>query len=237
MSGKRNGRSTPAPGGERLLQRMYTRIGCQGRPPHFIVEFYPYANLTHTLRFESGVARVRFSDLLRRAPLAVQEAAAALLLARAYRKKAPAELAEHYRAFCREPETERRLGALRRQRSRPMLRHADRYDLGAMFNRLNRRYFENTLRRPQLGWSVRQWRMQMGAFDAALDRIVLNRRLDREDVPRHVVEYVLYHEMLHVKHPGEMARCGLRVHSRAFRAEEKKFAWYEEARRWLEQAR
>ena len=237
MSVRANSRPAPAPGGERLLQRMYTRIGCQGRPPHFLVEFYPYANLTHTLRFENGVARVRFSDLLRRAPLAVREAAAALLLARAYRKKPPRELAELYRAYCREPETERRLGTLRRRRSQPMLRHGDRFDLAAMFERLNRRYFESGLRRPHLGWSVRQWRMQMGAFDAALDRIVLNRRLDREDVPRHVVEYVLYHEMLHVKHPGEMARCGLRVHSRAFRAEEKKFALYEEARRWLERVR
>ena len=227
----------PVPGGERLLQRIFTRLGCQGRPPQFTVEFYPYANLTHTVRFGKDVARVRLSDLLREAPLAVVEAAAALLLARAYRRKPPKELAECYRSFCREPGTEERLAALRRKRCRPMLREADRYDLASIFERLNGRYFAGELRKPQLGWSVRSWQVQMGLFDPTLDRIVLNRRLDGDDVPRYAVEYVLYHEMLHVKHPGEMARCGLRVHSRVFRAEEKRFAHYEEARKWLERLR
>jgi len=230
-------KSEPVPGGDRLLQRIFTRLGCQGRPPHFVVEFYPYANLTHTVRFTRDTARVRLSDLLRKAPLEVVEAAAALLLSRAYRRKPPEHMAECYRDFCRAPATVRGLTELRRRRCRPVLREADRYDLGSLFEQLNRRYFGGSLRRPQLGWSVRSWRVQMGAFDPALDRIVLNRRLDGEDVPRFAVEFVLYHEMLHVKHPGEMARCGLRVHSRAFRAEEKRFARYEEARRWLERMR
>jgi predicted metal-dependent hydrolase len=230
-------KGAPVAGGDRLLQRIYTRLGCQGRPPHFVVEFYPYANLTHTVRFTKEVARVRLSDVLRTAPIEVVEAAAALLLARAYRRTAPEAMAECYRNFCRAPATLRQLAELRRRRCRPMLREADRYDLGRLFEQLNRRYFAGTLHRPQLGWSVRSWRVQLGAFDPALDRIVLNRRLDAEDVPRYAVEYVLYHEMLHVKHPGEMARCGLRVHSRAFRAEEKRFARYEEARKWLERMR
>jgi hypothetical protein len=230
-------KGVPVPGGDRLLQRIFTRLGCQGRPPHFVVEFYPYANLSHTVRFTRDTARVRLSDLLRNAPIEIVEAAAALLLARAYRRKPPADVAECYRNFCRAPGTVDRLADLRRRRCRPMLREADRYNLGAMFELLNRRYFGGSLRRPQLGWSVRSWRVQMGTFDPALDRIVLNRRLDAEDVPRFAVEYVLYHEMLHVKHPGEMARCGLRVHSRAFRAEEKRFARYDEARRWLQRMR
>jgi hypothetical protein len=213
---------------------MFTRLGCHGQPPHFTVEFYPYANLTHTVRFRKGAARVRLSDLLRDAPREVLEAAAGLLLARAYNLRAPRELRECYRRFCLAPETQRRLAQLRQRRCRPMLRQADHFDMAAMFEQLNRRYFAGGLRRPQLGWSVRSWQVQMGSFDPTLDRIVLSRRLDRADVPRFVVEYVLYHEMLHVKHPGEMARCGLRVHSKAFRAEERRFAHYDEARHWLE---
>lgn len=227
----------PVPGGERLLVRIFTRLGCQGRPPHFVADFYPYANLSHTLRFRGETAHVRLSDLLESAPMPVVEAAAAILLARAYRKRLPREMAEAYRNYCQLPETKQGLAQLRRRRCRPMLRAADRYDLPALFARLNRRYFAGTLRQPELGWSHRAWSSQLGAFDPAVDRIVMNRRLDREDVPRHVVEYVLYHEMLHVKHPGELARCGLRVHSVAFRAEEKRFAHYEQARRWLEKLR
>lgn len=225
------------PGGERLFQRMFTRLGCQGRPPHFVVEFYPYANLTHTVRFRKGTASVRLSDLMRAAPLAVMEAASALLLARVYRLKPPSELAERYRRYARSAAVRRRLAAVRPRRCRPVLRFADHYAIEPMFEALNRRYFQGELRRPSLGWSVRSWRSQMGSFDPTIDRITLNRRLDRAEVPRFVVEYVLYHEMLHVKHPGRLARCGLQVHSAAFRAEEKRFAHYAVARRWLEHIR
>ena len=70
-------KGVPVPGGDRLLQRIFTRLGCQGRPPHFVVEFYPYANLTHTVRFTRDTARVRLSDLLRNAPIEIVDAAAA----------------------------------------------------------------------------------------------------------------------------------------------------------------
>lgn len=215
---------------------MFTRLGCQGRPPHFVVEYYPYANLTHTLGFRKGIARVRLSDLLRGAPLGVLEAASALLLARAYRLKPPAEVVEIYRRYSQSGELQRRLAGIRRKRARPIFHFADHYAIEPIFDALNRRYFNGTLRRPQLGWSTRSWRSQMGAYDPTIGRIVLNRRLDRPAVPRFVVEYVLHHEMLHMKHPGQLASCGLRMHSAAFRAEEKQFAHYAEARRWLAQS-
>jgi hypothetical protein len=227
----------PVPGGSRLLLRIFTRLGCQGRPPHFLAEFYPYANLSHTFRFRGETARVRLSDLLRDAPLPVLEAAAGLLLARAYRLALPRELVEIYRCYCQAPQFRRRLVRIRRRRSTPLSRAAHHYDLGAMFEKLNRCYFSARLHRPELGWSRRLWRVQMGSFDSTLDRIVLNRRLDAADAPRFAVEYVLFHEMLHVKHPGRMARCGLQVHSAAFRAEERTFPQYAEARRWLERLR
>ena len=70
----------PVPGGARIFQRIFTRLGCQGRPPHFVVEYYPYADLTLTIRLREETAYIRLSDLLREARLPVQEAAAAILL-------------------------------------------------------------------------------------------------------------------------------------------------------------
>src|ERR1700704_2420148 len=84
------------PGGGPLFQRLYTRLGCDGRPPRFKVEFYPYSSLVLTIRRREEVVYVRFSDLLLRAPQGVLEGAAALLLSRVYRRKAPALLAEAY---------------------------------------------------------------------------------------------------------------------------------------------
>lgn len=93
---------------------MFTRLGCQGRPPRFVVEFYPYANLVLTVRKRHDAVLVRFSDLLRAAPRAVLEAAAALLLGRLYRHPAPAVLTAVYRAYARSANTRRRILRVRR---------------------------------------------------------------------------------------------------------------------------
>ena len=34
-------RPSALPGGDRIFQRIFTRLGCQGRPPQFHVELYP----------------------------------------------------------------------------------------------------------------------------------------------------------------------------------------------------
>src|SRR5437764_14573222 len=101
------------PGGAALFQRMFTRLGCDGRPPRFRVEFYPYSSLTLTIRRREEVIFVRFSDLLRRAPLPVLEAAAALLLSRAYRRRAPASLVEPYLEYSRPGRTRSRMNRMR----------------------------------------------------------------------------------------------------------------------------
>ena len=224
------------PGGERVFHRIYTRLGCEGRPPHFVVEYHPYADLTHTIRLREDTAYVRLSDVLRSAPRPVVEAAAAILLARLYRRKTPKDLLEIYREFSYARRTRRQLLLLRQQRARRTEhRPAGIYhDLAPMFDRLNRRYFASKLLRPRLGWSRRAWRTQLGCFDPALDQIVINRQLDRQSVPEFVVAYVLYHEMLHLKHPMKFARCRRESHSPKFRKEEKKFADYHRAMKFLQ---
>jgi SprT-like family protein len=234
VSGKRRRRST-VPGGERIFQRIYTRLGCEGRPPHFVVEYHPYTDLTHTIRLRQDTAHVRLSDVLGQAPRAVVEAAAAILLGRLYRRRPPAELVETYRQFSYARSTRRRLLQLRQLRARrlehrPAGRH---HDLQPLFERLNREYFEGALVTPRLAWSKRVWRTQLGCFDPALGQIVMNRQLDQPIVPEYVVAYVLYHEMLHVKHPIRFVRCRRESHSADFRNEEKRFGEYHRAIRFL----
>jgi hypothetical protein len=223
------------PGGERVFQRIYTRLGCEGRPPHFVVEYHPYADLTHTIRLREDTAHVRLSDALRRAPRAVVEAAAAILLGRLYRRRPSAELLATYRQFSYARSTRRLLLELRQRRARRMEHRpaGDHHDLEPLFNRLNGCYFQSALARPRLGWSARIWRSQLGCFDPALNQIVINRQLDQKGVPEYVVAYVLYHEMLHVKHPVRFARCRRESHSTQFRGEEKLFTDYARAMRFL----
>lgn len=226
-------------GGDRIFQRIFTRLGCQGRPPQFQVELYPYANLSHTLRLRQDIAYVRLSDILHEAPMPVIEAAAAILLGQMYRRRVPRDLRDAYREFALSHSTRRHIARVRRKRAR---RIEDRplgtvHDLGPMFDALNGQYFGGGLRRPRLGWSARVWRSQFGCYDPSLDQIVMNRRLDRADVPVFAVEMILFHEMLHVKHPIRAAACGLQSHSPEFRAEEKRFADYTCARKFLDRLR
>ncbi len=225
------------PGGERLFQRIYTRLGCEGRPPHFVVEYHPYADLTHTIRLREDTAHVRLSDVLGNAPRIVVEATAAILLGRLYRRRPPAELIETYRQFSYARSTRRHLLLMRQRRARRMEHRpaGAHHDLEPLFERLNHHYFQSSLARPRLGWSTRVWRTQLGCFDPALNQIVLNRQLDHEKVPEYVVAYVLFHEMLHVKHPIQFARCRRESHSAKFRNDEKGFTDYARAMRFLAQ--
>ena len=227
------------PGGERIFHRIYTRLGCRGRPPRFVVEYHPYTDLTHTIRLRDDTAHVRLSDVLRGAPQMVVESAAAILLGRLYRREPPRELLDTYRAFSCAGATRRRALHFRRQRARnaehrPAGVH---HDLATLFKSLNARYFQDSLTTPRLAWSARAWRTQLGCFDPALNQIVLNRRLDHEAIPEYVVAYVLYHEMLHQKHPMKLARCRRESHPPKFRHQEKIFADYERAVKFLERYR
>jgi SprT-like family len=228
--------SSAVPGGAALFQRVFTRLGCDGRPPRFRVDFYPYASLVLTIRRREDLVYVRFSDLLQRAPLAVLEGAAALLLSRVYRRKAPRALVDPYLHYARSNRTRSRISRMRRGRVRlaatgPRGRH---FDLEKMFGELNDKYFAGSLQRPHIGWSTRSWRRQFGCYDPGPNQILLNRRMDHPHVPQVAVEYVLYHEMLHVKHPTRRSGCSLVSHSPEFRAEEKLFTDFVRARRILD---
>jgi hypothetical protein len=224
------------PGGPALFQRMFTRLGCELRPPRFHVEFYPYSNLVLTIRRREDTAHVRVSDLLRRAPGPVLEGAAALLIGRLYRREAPPEVIEPYLQYVRSHRTRARVDEMRNRRVRLSLSGAQgsHFDLHLLFDELNAKYFDGALQRPHIGWSHRSWRRQFGCYDPGPNQILLNRRMDRPNVPRCAVEYVLFHEMLHVKYPTRRSGCSLVSHSKEFRAEEKRFTEFAKARRALD---
>jgi hypothetical protein len=230
------GHSAIVPGGAALFQRVYTRLGCEGRPPRFRVEFFPYSSLVLTVRRREEAVWVRLSDLLRRAPLSVLEGAAALLLSRVYRRRASASLTAPYLDYARSDRTRQRINHMRRRRIRPGAagpqgRH---FDLEKLFEELNTKYFDGKLHRPHIGWSNRGWRRQFGCYDPGPNHILLNRRMDRPGVPQFAVEYVLFHEMLHVKHPTRRSGCSLISHSPEFRAEEKRYEHFRPARKFLD---
>jgi len=127
------------PGGDRVFQRIFTRLGCHGRPPQFQVELYPYANLSHTLRLRQDIAYVRLSDILQEAPIPVIEATAAILLGQMYRRRVPRELRDLYREFALAHATRRHIARVRRKRARRIQDNplGSAHNLDPMFALLN----------------------------------------------------------------------------------------------------
>jgi len=76
----------------------------------------------------------------------------------------------------------------------------------------------------------------MGVYLHDHKLIRIHPALDDARVPRHFVELVVFHEMLHQAIPPVSGRDGRRmVHGRDFRARERRFPGYERARAWEKQ--
>src|SRR5256886_14808173 len=170
------------------------------------VRYYPYAGLHHTIRVRAGRVYVRLSDLFRAAPPEVIRALAFLLVARLLSRKAPRDQERIYRSYAFSPQLLRASDITRRQRGRKVISSANGqvYDLERLFAKLNRRYFDGEIEKPVLTWSKRRARSILGHHDAAHDTIVISKTLDSREVPEWFVEYILFHEMLHIKHPARI---------------------------------
>jgi predicted metal-dependent hydrolase len=107
------------------------------------------------------------------------------------------------------------------------------YDLDEVFESLNRRFFHGLLGRPTLTWSAHHARRMLGHYDAAHNTIMVSLVFDRPETPRCAVEYLLYHEMLHLKHPVKVKAGRRCVHSKAFQAEERLFPELAAAKAYL----
>lgn len=200
------------------------------------VKFYPYAGLHHTIRVRAGRVYVRLSDLFQTAPPEVIRALAFLLVARLLSRKTPRDQERIYRSFAFSPQLLRASDIARRQRGRKVISsaHGQVYDLERIFSRLNRRYFDGEIEKPVLTWSQRRARSILGHHDAAHDTITISKILDSGEVPAWFVEYILFHEMLHIKHPARIINGRRYYHTAAFRAEEQSFRRYQEAQEWLD---
>ncbi len=109
------------------------------------------------------------------------------------------------------------------------------YDLADLFQRLNNQYFAGKLSLPNLHWNKTLTHRKMGHYQPATDTILISLTLDSPTVPAYVIEFVMYHEMLHKKLGIQKINGRRYAHTPAFRAAERKFARYAEANAFLNQ--
>lgn len=221
---------------DEAFRKIHHRLKPRTPLPSIETEFFPSVGANHSATLEDGTLRVRISDLFTDAPLEVLENVAMILLSKLYRRKIDTQHHEDYRRYTlshRMVERSRQVRA-ERGRSQPTTPARGRhYDLDPLFDAINSDYFEGTLPKPQLSWTQRTARTVLGRYDFEQNVIFVSRALDSDGVPSHVVEYILFHEMLHVKHGTEIKNLREIAHTPEFRREEKRFAHYDLAQKWL----
>ena len=218
-----------------IFQQEYRELRPRAPIPVLDVRFRRFTSLNTTIRLREGRLHVRLSDLLEHAPESVHRAIAHILLAKLYKKPIARTHADRYRRHVSSEPVARQAEHIRQTRGRKrILTSKGRfYDLDEVFESLNVRFFHGLMGRPTLTWSAHHARRMLGHYDAAHNTIVVSQVFDRADTPRCAVEYLLYHEMLHLKHPVRVKAGRRCVHSKAFQEEERMFPELEQAKAYL----
>ena len=220
---------------QQVFDQAYRELRPRSAVPHLEVEFYSFANINNTIRLRDGRLFVRLSDLLEGAPENVFRAIAHILVAKVYRKPIDRGHAARYRRYVTATHISRKAHLVRQIRGRKHIAspQGSTYDLEAIFEELNVKFFHGLLARPQMTWSSEPARNRLGHYDPAHNAIVVSRVFDHPGVPRSVVEYIVYHEMLHLKHPVKVRGSRRCVHPPEFQADERLFPQLDEAKRFL----
>ena len=218
-----------------IFQEEYRALRPRAPITPISVRFRRFTSLNTTIRLREGQIHVSLSDLLEGAPESVIRAIAHILLAKLYKKPIDATHNLRYRLFASSTAVTRQTELIRGARGNKRFFGPEGrfYHLDEVFDSLNLQFFGGLLGRPQLTWSEGMAKRSLGHYDAAHNTIVVSRVFDRPSSPRYAIEYLLYHEMLHLKHPVRMRGLRRCVHSREFKAEESLFPQLKEAQAFI----
>jgi hypothetical protein len=217
------------------LGKAFASVGKELGRPEVLAAFYPYSELKHTWKRDREGMFFKISDYLSDAPETVLESLSWYLLCRAVGRKCPQGKADRYLVYARSRELWESKKELYLSRSRNLSfePRGNARDLRDVFDYVNSFYFASRLQDPILAWATESPRRRLGFYFQPLNLLAANRALDSDAVPRYVLEFVVFHELLHHVSAGN-GRAARRVHhTLEFKKQEKTFSHYDDAERWL----
>jgi hypothetical protein len=220
---------------EEMLARVFREFRPRTAVPEVRVRFCQFANANSFVRWDEAGLEFRITDVLEGAPASILESLGNILMAKLLRRPVPRVHAERYRRYLNRKEMRRSLQLVKQSRGRKFVSgpKGDTYDLEKIFEDLNLAHFHGWMAQPLLGWSRRPSCVTLGHYDPSHNAIILSRLLDSVRVPRLAVEYVLFHEMLHLRFPVEHRGARRCVHTREFKDAERQFPQLKEAKQLL----
>jgi predicted metal-dependent hydrolase len=218
-----------------FYREAFRALGPKLSVPPISVEFYSYVGINHTIRIRAGGAFIRIAEMCRDMPADAHRDLAYILVSKLLRKRKKGIDSDAYHEYIKTAEMRERAAESKRTRGRKVITSSTGavYDLESIFDDLNAEYFESELPKPVITWSAKKTFRILGHHDAAHDTIVISRSLDAADVPKFVVDYVLFHEMLHIAHPTVHHNGRRYYHTPAFRRDERKFPMFDRAEKWI----
>jgi predicted metal-dependent hydrolase len=196
------------------------------RPHKTKIEFYSYTTLKNTIKIKGDKISIRISDMLKDSPKDVLFALIILLFTKLEGKKVPKDQEKIYKDYVNSKKMIGRIKKRRKERVKKNLAgpKGNHYNLKDSFVRVNKRYFKSQIPQPTLSWSRTRTKTRFGHHDEALNTIVISKTLDDRKIPRYLLDYVMFHELLHIKHDIEYKNGRRYVHSAGFKRDEKRFS-------------
>ncbi|MDQ6664982.1 MAG: M48 family peptidase [Acidobacteriota bacterium] len=220
---------------EEIYSRVFRELKPRAPLPGIQIVYRRFANANSSIRLEEGAIHVRVTDMLEGAPAPVTEALAYILLGKLFRKPIPKIYPYRYRLYLNRRDMRRQMQLMKQTRGRKFISgpQGNLYNLEEIFEKLNAAYFDGLLGRPLLGWSRGAARHLLGHFDPSHNAIVISRIFDNPHTPAVALDYVMFHEMLHLRFPVDHSGARRCMHTREFKAAERKFADFKIAKEML----
>lgn len=202
--------------------------------PAFNIQFYPYCGLNHSIRLRKGKIWIRISDILADAPFNVLSSLLNILLHKLFNTHTHPNHLRIYRHYINQPHLRPKILMARRYRSKKYSNNPIGifFNLDQIFQQLNGCYFQEKLQ-VRMSWNHKKSRTFLACYDPAHQTIVVNRKLDDSLIPKWVLEYIVFHEMLHVSLGGYSSNSRWIVHHNRFHEAEKQFPCYRKARKFI----
>ncbi len=199
-------------------------------------EFYKSKTIRHTIELRRHQIQVRLSCLLEDTPADMIIILGKLLLAKFFRYKPDPGVRRVYNNYIQQKIVPS-LPAKKLRISKQYKSAGRHYDLTALFERLNKTYFAGNLKQPILAWSLKNSYTRLGFYDADRNLLVISRILDSKKTNTAALEFLVYHEMLHIYFPTLHVNGRRKIHTAEFRDRERQFPEFHKIQKWLTKKR
>ena len=202
------------------------------------LEIYEYSTIKYTIRKKRDHIQFKICDIYLRASETVFRALARKMCRHYLDRKNTESDEKLYKSFVNHETVSVAWKRIRMERGTGK-RFSDavgeEHDLMLLALGVADRYFPDDFILPRLGWSLVRAKRRFGHYDSEHNMVIVSRALDTENVPSFVIEYILYHEFLHIKHGTVQIGNRSWVHTREFQNDERRFHDYKRAKKYLKE--